>query len=486
MKGLRRVVASLNVVTVLGLLGVLFIMVNFIASRRYARWDCSRGQLTALSEKTAQTLKTLTEPLTITVFYQPNHPLYELIRDQLKEYERASPEVKVEYVDPDQDIARAQQLVREFEINVTSPEALNQVIFTSGTRHKYLSDTELAEFDYSAAGLGGGPRIKAFKGEEAFTGAIISVTQTASPLVWCTDGHGEKSLDAQEPFGLSDLKRALEQQNMAVKTASLLSQESIPADVRLVVIPGPTHRFTDVEVGFLQTYLERGGSCLLLVDPLADTGLEGFLERWGVSLKPDVVVDPSRKLPFVSAANLLVMTYTQHPIVEKMRTLITLFPLARSVQPVTPTPDGVTVSPLALTSEDGWGETQTGVETFQFNEGEDLKGPVSIAVAAERLPATLPEQAGSPPLRTRLVVIGDSDFVINAQLGNAGNKDFLLGAVHWLIEQEQLIGISPKTLESIKLTLTGGQLTGIFWLSFLVLPLACILLGIGMWWLRRT
>jgi ABC-type uncharacterized transport system involved in gliding motility auxiliary subunit len=84
-----------------------------------------------------------------------------------------------------------------------------------------------------------------------------------------------------------------------------------------------------------------------------------------------------------------------------------------------------------------------------------------------------------------LVVVGDSDFVINAQFGNVGNRDLLLGAVYWLIEQEQLIGIGPKTLESVKLHLTGQQLTGIFWFSVLVLPVTLGLLGAAVWWLRR-
>jgi ABC-type uncharacterized transport system involved in gliding motility auxiliary subunit len=200
----------------------------------------------------------------------------------------------------------------------------------------------------------------------------------------------------------------------------------------------------------------------------------------------DVVVDPANRLPFVSASNLLVTTYTQHPIVKKMQTFLTLFPLARSVRPVTPTPAGLTVTPLALTSEAGWGETQTSEETFQFNDGQDLKGPVCVAVASERPPAA-PDtaQAGMSPARTRLVVIGDSDFIIDAQLGNVGNRDLLLGAVHWLIDQEQLIGISPKALESIKLNLTGGQLTNLFWISFLGLPMGFALLGVGVWFLRR-
>jgi len=145
------------------------------------------------------------------------------------------------------------------------------------------------------------------------------------------------------------------------------------------------------------------------------------------------------------------------------------------------------VSPLALTSEAGWGETRTSVERFQFNEGEDLKGPVSIAVASERKPPapSAGEAPGSPPSRTRLVVIGDSDFIVNAQLGNVGNRDFLLGAVYWLIEQEQRIGIGPKPIQSIKLNLTGSQLRGILWFSLLAMPLVCGVSGVGMWWLRR-
>ena len=98
-----------------------------------------------------------------------------------------------------------------------------------------------------------------------------------------------------------------------------------------------------------------------------------------------------------------------------------------------------------------------------------------MAVAAER--------KGSPP--TRLVVIGDSDFASNAKLTDVGNLDFVSGALHWLVAQEQLIGIGPKPLESIKLNLTASQMRGIFWFSLAVLPGLASLLGVGMWLVRR-
>lgn len=471
MRLLRRLFVSLNLLTTLALLGTLFIMANFVSSRRYTRWDLTRQKITAISDKTQQMLRSLKEPVNITVFYLPSHRLYELIHDELEEYQRANPLIKVEYLDPQQDVARAKQLAQQFQI-----EELNVVVFQSGSRHKYLSDTDLAEYDYSEMRVGAEQRVKAFKGEEAFTSAILSVTQTAGSLVWLTSGHGEKSLALTDTSGISDLKRYLEQQNMLVDTVTLLEHPTIPATVKLLMIIGPTRRFTETELVTLEQFLENGGRLLALIDPLDDTGLDGLLHKWGVDLGLDIVVDPARQIPFVSAANLFVTTYTEHPIVRKMKTLATLFPLARSIRMARPLPKGVTATALALTSEQGWGETKTAVEQFQFNPAEDLKGPVSIAVASERL----------APAHARLVVLGDSDFVINGQLGNAGNRDLLLGAVFWLTEQEQLIGVGPKAIESVRLNLTSPQMTQLFWFSFFGMPAVLGALGLGMWWFRRT
>ena len=483
MKLWRRVLATLNFAGVVVLLGVLFIMVNYLASRRYARWDLTRTQITKLSDQTLQTLKSLKEPLSVTVFYQPTHRLYELLRDELSEYERATPKLKIEYVDPEQDVARARQLSKTLEIQ--NP---NVVVFQSGpagggagNRRKYVSDAELADYDLAVGPVSTQPPIKAFKGEEAFTSAILSVTQERSQLIWFTTGHGEKAVDSTEQLGFSSLKRALEQQNMTVRPVTLLTQSAIPPDVKLIIIAGPTHRFSESEVTLLNTYAAHGGRLLLLMDPLEDAGLDEFLGRWGIALGMDIVVDPSHQLPFVSASNLLVTTYTRHPIVEKMQTLVTLFPLARSVSPVKPAPSGLTTTPLALTSKEGWGETDTSSQNFDYTAGKDLKGPVSIAVAAERTLSGTGGNAG----RARAVVIGDSDFAINAQLDNVGNRDFLMGAVYWLLDQERLIGIGPKTLESVKLHLTDASAASLFWFSLFALPLGLAALGAAMWWLRR-
>lgn len=466
----RRLFSSLNLLATITLLALFCLMANAVAFHRYARWDLTQDQITELSDQTRQVLSSLDGTVQVFVFFEPQHRLYEMVKDMFKEYMHFSPFLKVEDVDPTQDPARANQLVETLQL-----DELNLVVFQSGSRTKVLKEPDLAGYDYTQATFGGEPRLTSFKAEEAFTSAILSVTQATQPLIWITEGHGEKSVTEGGPSGLSDLKNQLEQQNMVVESKTLLEHSTIPSDVKLLVIPGAERRFHEQEISTLQKYLEQGGRCLILVDPLQETALEDFLKPWGVSIGKDIVVDPSRRLPFVSAANLFVTDYAEHPIVSPMRTLMTLYPLSRSVAPFDPPIDGLTVTALAFTSPEGWGETQTSVETFQYDEGTDAKGPVSIAVAVER----------TGPPSTRLVVIGDSDFIINVQLGNVGNKDLFLGAVRWLVDQERLIGISPKVVESIKLNLTHSQLRVMFWFSVLLIPLSFGALGILMWWLRR-
>jgi ABC-type uncharacterized transport system involved in gliding motility auxiliary subunit len=132
---------------------------------------------------------------------------------------------------------------------------------------------------------------------------------------------------------------------------------------------------------------------------------------------------------------------------------------------------------LAKTTSYGWGETQTTVNEFQFNEGEDKKGPVSIAVAMEK------KLEGEKT--ARMVVIGDSDFTGNSQLGNLGNKDFFFNVIHWLVRQEKKIAIGPKIPEQVNLNLNASQMGQVFWETIIGLPLLSLALGGAVLWRRR-
>ena len=464
----RRWGMGLHVMAAVLLSIVLFVLVNVLGARYYQRLDLTSTRMYTLSEKSIAILTGLSDPLTITLFYQPDNALYDPVSTLLKEYAGSSPQIRVEKVDPHRDIAQAQRLAQRYKV-----DALNVVVFESGGKSKYVTDEEIAEFEFAGYLTGIPPRMIAFKGEEAFTSAILSVTQARLPAVRFATGHAERPLGDAGVAGISQAVKLLRQDNMDVGSVTLLGEEKLdPAEVDCLIIAGPKLRFSESELELVRSYLEAGGAVLALLDPLMDSGVERVAAGWGIDVGQDIVVDPAQKLPFVSAANVFITSYTDHEIVRGLEGVATLFPLARSVSPAGETPEGVQVSALASTTEGGWGESDVDNSPFSFDEGSDREGPVSIAAAMWRDPS-------------RMVVVGDSDFVTNAQVANLGNSDLFLNSVNWLLQREKLISISPKIAEDMRINLTNRQMGNAFWQIVIALPALSLSLGGAVWWKRR-
>ena len=68
-----RIRIGLNVVVQIALVLFLAAMVNSLAFKHYKRWDFSRDQKYALSDKTKRFLDTLKDKMRITVFFRQAH-----------------------------------------------------------------------------------------------------------------------------------------------------------------------------------------------------------------------------------------------------------------------------------------------------------------------------------------------------------------------------------------------------------------------------
>jgi ABC-type uncharacterized transport system involved in gliding motility auxiliary subunit len=245
---------------------------------------------------------------------------------------------------------------------------------------------------------------------------------------------------------------------------------------------------------------------LLLLDPPEPGGdglpiLEALAKEWGMSPGQDIVLDVSGmgQLIGADASVPVAASYPAHPITQDFA-LMTAFPLARSISPISGGANGRSAQTVIETSPRSWAETnlaQLRADTpAELNEQQgDKPGPVSIAAAASApatdAPTTPGDAAkaknGEEPKKpeSRFAVIGDSDFAANSVLGISGNRDLFLNAVNWLAQQENLISIRPRQAADRRLTMTAGQQNMVFWLSIVVLPLAVFGTGIYTWWRRR-
>src|SRR2546423_8018351 len=86
-KKIQRLQIGLNVLVQLVLIFFLVSAVNWLGFRHYKRWDVSRDQKYALSDKTKRFLDTIKGKARITVFFSPSTPISADDQSLLTEYQ---------------------------------------------------------------------------------------------------------------------------------------------------------------------------------------------------------------------------------------------------------------------------------------------------------------------------------------------------------------------------------------------------------------
>lgn len=438
----------------------ILILVNFLSFRHHKRVDLSSEQIFGLSDQSEKIVQNLKSDIQVIGFYQDDRGA-EGFRNLMREYRYASARVKSEVVDPQKDPGK----VAEFKI-----ERNGQIVVASGPKRETIDEAR----------------------EEKITNAIIKVTRDTQKTVYFLKGHGERDINDTGPKGYSQAKEAIASQNYQVKDYNLAQENKIPEDATVIVSAGPTTDFFPNETALLEQFVEQGGKLLILADPENEFKMDEFLSVYGLGLSGKVVIDASGigQLMGLGPSAPLVGEYTDHAITRDFN-VMTFYPMAQNVKTVTSSA-GFQTTGLMSTSRDSWAETKLTSEV-QFNEGLDEQGPLNLAAVATKSltppqpPAApgSPEEPKPPAKEARVVLFGDSDFASNSFSRRRSNLDLFLNSVSWLAEDADLIAIRPKDPENRSVNLTFQQSSLLFWGTVVLLPLATLITGIGVWYRRR-
>ena len=478
--------------TISGMVAVLLVvaltvMINWLSARRYARADWTTTQIYSLSEKTENILSGLDDEIRVVVFMTPQTSMYDQVQELLERYNAASDKITVEHIDPEREPLKTTQLAEKFGVQVA-----DTVVFIYEDRTKYVTSDQMAEMDYSGMQYGQGPTMRSFKGEEQFTSAILSLVAPDVPKVYFVTGHGEAALGGAggcaADRSLRVLEESLKRENMETADTTLLSGE-VPEDADVLAIVGPTRAYTEAEIEALDVFLDRGGRLLVALDPLIEpagtmrpTRLEPMLAERGVVVRDDLVVDPSRRLPFYDLSAVYLEDFPAHAVTQGLEGFAVLFTVSRSLAA-----EGDRATVLVQTSDEGWGETDLGMLLRGDPvavDNADNPGPAVVGVAVEGVAEATAVEAAEP-IEYRLVVFGDSDFLTDIDISNAGNAILAASAVNWLAAREDLVGIPPRDVEQVSLFLTRQQMRNLLLLVLVAMPGAAILAGILVWRRRR-
>ena len=477
-----------NLLLLVVLVLAVVVMVNYLSRDCFLRFHVNTRTQIELSRGTASLLKSLTNQVTVTLYYDKEDPLYGAVKDLLNEYNLANPRISVQTVDYTRDAGAAQKIKAKYKLFSATDK--NLVIFDCGGKSKPVAGDALAKYVLEEIRNEKEERflqrkVTAFLGEMAFNQALLDVTNPKPFNACYLTGHGEHSLDSgDQRLGYMKFASILAQNNIRVAPLSLLGTNAVPMDCNLLIVAGPATSIPEIELEKIEKYLNQGGRLLALfnansIDERTGLdrviGLEKILGKWGVRVGDVTISDPDNT---GNGSDVIVSAFTAHPIVNPLLgakaglDLIRPRPVGQFNARSTQAADAPHVEPVAFSSPQAFieGDANKGRHQFSF----------IVAVEKGAIKDVITERG-----TTRMVVIGDSIFLGNGEIDKMGNRDFAGYAVNWLLERTQLAqGPGPRPFRTFKIEMTKSQLQSSRLILLGGLPGAVLVLG-GLVWLRR-
>jgi hypothetical protein len=499
-KKIHRVQIGLNVVFQVVFILLIATFVNYLGLQHFKRWDFSRDQKYALSDKTKRFLGTLKNKMRVTVFFSST-PITSDVQSLLTEYQYAGKsKIDIENIDPERNLSRAKELFDKYK--VVSDESL--LVLDYDGRNKTVKASEMAEVDQSGMAFGEGPRIAAFKGEQAITSAMMDLVEGKKNTVGYVTGHKEPTIaDAAPPSMLqqqqqpaspiSIMKTFIENENIKFQELNLFNLGEIPADIKTIMLAGPQYDLSDREMKMLRDFWEKQGRILLLVDPAAKTPkLTGFINELGLKVNDD------RLMAFIKTGiqEIAVTRDVQahflpdSQITKRLAGARALFfggTCSLTLEPDHVRAANIRLQPLVQAENGYFAEKDYNMED-QAKLQNDAKNapqtPITIAASIEK------GGAGDARVQmnsARMVVVTNATFVQDKALTqDQQGLDFISGAVNWLLSREQLIGIAPKVPKTLTFSLSSDSLRTVRWIILILMPLIPAVIGAAIWWQRRA
>jgi ABC-2 type transport system permease protein len=491
------------------LLMLILLMLNYLAFRHYRRIDWTSEGMFTLSPKSVKVVSGLQQDVDIYLFLSQGESAFDTTDELIKRYKAISEHVKSHYVDPDRQPGEFKILSQRFgvlegvtEQGDTRADVAAIVAINGGSNDKsgkggggqknwHVNREDLSGWDSGAPGEQS--EQLNVKAEQALTGAIVQVTSGRPTKVCVTQGHDEWSLDESAERSLASLKSGLHHDNIEWEAFETLGKKEVPKGCDALFVIGPQRAFSESEAKLVLDYVQKGGNALLALDPVIEhdqilpTGFEEPLKNVGVRIDRSLAIelDPEHLLS-PNTVEFAVTGFGDHATTRALKNRArVVVALARSLSVVTPSED---IEVLLRTSDKAFGATditQVMAAGKEPTRGSgDIAGPIDLGFAVQ----THGGGAAQHKQGGRLIVLGDSDFLQAPLLQAPELANFHLASAFtgWLTAREALIEIPPKKVKGGTVMFTQEDLSALLFRVGVLLPGAALLLGIAVWFNRRS
>jgi hypothetical protein len=397
----------------------------------------------SLSVASTNVLDTLPGNIRVTSYLAISHPMRDSVADFIARYQRVHPYIDFNFIDP----SATPQLVRDDEIKN------GEIVLEYKGRKERV--TKLSE--------------------QTFTSGLARLVRNEKRFVVFISGHGERSPNREANHDMSEIATVIRARGINIQEVNLTAVDAIPDNTSLVVVASPQLAYLKKELQILAKYIAGGGNFLWLSDPEEPAEMLPLAEILNIDKITGTIVDPASLGKGLDNPALLLNTeYTDHPALEGFN-LTTLFVYASAF--VSRANSDFSSTVLLRTSENAWSETSELEGNVGLDDDVDFPGPLPLALALVKdLQGNLDSPASSK--EQRIAVLGDGDFIANAYLGNAGNQDFGVRLIEWLISDDELIDVPSRAAIDTTLELKKWHQAVIGFGFLFVIPGALLINGI--------
>lgn len=466
-----------TVFTVVFVLAVIIanMLIGYLTDRYVLEIDMTSESLYEISEDTREVLADLDEHITITVLaeessYKDSTELLAQVYEVLQRYEAlAGGKITVQYINPDVN----PQIMSKYT-ELSSPSK-NDIIIESSKRYKHLTPTNLYELTTDDSG---NTYVVGLRAEQRLTSGIIFVTQETISTALFVKGHGETT-------SMSKLESILTSGNYEVGTISLATEE-IPDNTGVLIISSPTSDYTEDEIAKLDDYLNNGGNAIVAMSSAVTEKLETlerYFEEWGVSYTTAMVFDSAQSLS--GYPMYIVPTVASHETITSdisISSTYAVIPGARAMNIMWEESGWRYTTPLMTSSNSSYSKDITSVTTSIEMEPGDNYGPFNVTVLSEQVTADSQlNYTYSRVLFCNTGMIADSVL----ELDNFMNTKYITSVINYMNDDADAVIIAAKNYSSTTLALTGSQMTTLFWILVIAIPVVILGMGVVVWVRRK-
>ncbi len=427
-------------------------MINYLAYKNPWQIDLTKDSYNSLTVESISAVKALDDRLVISVFMRKGEE-----RDVIKLLE----------------LYRLYK--RDIEINFFDVDLSPQVV-----AQKEITNPKTVLFEYK------GKEERVYHHDELdYTNALLKLKRDKKYNICFTITHGGPSLNEPDKHGIAHLKNILLKSNFDITPVYLNSFAALKS-CDLLAIWGPKTAFFNSELNILKEYITNNRPLLLGIDPSIKTDaiadLRKMMKSFEIDVENNLLVDRLKFLDGSDGTVVYVDQFSQDHFITKKSKDAVFFPLPQAIisQIGRDSQFKDTILFTASPFPASWADknpTEILSGKITYTENIDIKGPLPIAIARE-----LKTGSGTTG---RMVVFGNSSFVINAYAKFSSNFILVLNAITWLTDSNSLSSFNLALGNDEQLFVAGTMLGVVFYTVIFFVPLIAIVFAVVIYRRKR-